>query len=286
MGRGLTKMIKALVTGYLGFIGSNLYKKLLNNPNYNVHGLDKHDLSKQNWINDIVTILSTFEPNVIFHIGACTNTLETDVNYMMKSNFESTKIISDWCRVYDVPLIYSSSAANYGVNGLHPSNLYGWSKYVSEKYVISNGGVALRYFNVYGPGESHKDKMASVAYQMYVKQKKREDVKLFPLKPKRDFIYVSDVVDANIFAYENYIDCSYKYFDVGVGYSTTFEEVLSTMGIDFEYYKDNEINIPDGYQFLTCSDKNKWLVGWVPKYDINEGILEYKKYLDENNSNR
>jgi len=115
------------------------------------------------------------------------NTLETNVEYMMTRNYESTKIMMDWCIENNKPMIYSSSAANYGTNGKYPANLYGWSKYVAEGYVISNGGIGLRYFNVYGPGEEDKGKMASVAYQMFVKHNKGEDILLFPKKSKKRF---------------------------------------------------------------------------------------------------
>ena len=72
------------------------------------------------------------------------------------------------------PIIYSSSAANYGINNRYPSNLYGWSKYAAECYVVANGGIALRYFNVYGPGEEFKGNMASVAYQAYKTNKQNK----------------------------------------------------------------------------------------------------------------
>jgi ADP-L-glycero-D-manno-heptose 6-epimerase len=108
------------------------------------------------------------------------------------------------CKSKNIPMVYSSSAANYGTNNEHPSNLYGWSKYAAEDYVINNGGIGLRYFNVYGPGEQNKGKMASVAFQMNEKRKNNEEIKLFPKSPKRDFVYVKDVISANIYAFKNY----------------------------------------------------------------------------------
>jgi ADP-L-glycero-D-manno-heptose 6-epimerase len=221
--------------------------------------------------------LKEINPEGIFHVGACSDTLETDVNYMMIRNYEFTKIISDYCSEFEVPLIYSSSAANYGINNLHPSNLYGWSKYVSEQYVIQNGGTALRYFNVYGPGEEHKGKMSSVAYQMFLKNESKLDIKLFPKSPKRDFVYIKDVINANIFAYNNFMECANKYYEVGTGDARTFEDVLNIMEIPFTYTSENEI--PLGYQFFTQSDKTKWMNGWEPSYNIEMGLVEYKNYL-------
>ena len=122
-------------------------------------------------------------------------------------------------------MIYSSSAANYGERGENPSNLYGWSKYTAEDYVISNGGIALRYFNVYGPGEENKGSMASVALQMTRNYKEGKEIKLFPKKPKRDFVYIKDIISANLYAFENFNSLSGKYYEVGSGESRTFEDV-------------------------------------------------------------
>lgn len=195
-------MSKILITGYKGFIGKNLYNKL--KIDNDVYGIDDEYFSSDTWRNKLKTILYKFKADVIFHVGACSDTLESDVNYMFTRNYESTKIISEWCKNNNSKLIYSSSAANYGTTGDYPSNLYGWSKYAAEDIVTKNGGVSLRYFNVYGPGEEEKKIMSSVAYQMYQKNKKGYDIQLFPGKPTRDFVYVDDVIDANIFAYDNY----------------------------------------------------------------------------------
>ncbi len=184
----------------------------------------------------------------------------------------------DWCIKNNKPMIYSSSAANYGTNNLYPSNLYGWSKYVGEGYVISNGGVALRYFNVYGPGEENKGKMASVAYQMFIKNTKGEKITLFPKKPQRDFVYIKDIVSANIHALENYEELGGKYYEVGSGTARTFEDVLNNMGIEYDYTSEDVI--PNGYQFYTCSDKSKWMNDWESKWNLEMGIKDYLMYLE------
>jgi ADP-L-glycero-D-manno-heptose 6-epimerase len=270
-------MRKVLITGTKGFIGKQLLNEL--KSKFLISEINENIFDLTGWHEELYTKLMEFHPDVIFHIGACSNTLETNVNYMMTRNFESTKIISDYCSEHDIPLIYSSSAANYGTNGLYPSNLYGWSKYMGEQYVIQNGGIALRYFNVYGPGEEYKGKMSSVAYQMYVKFNNNENIKLFPLQPRRDFIYIKDVIDANLFAYNNYEDLRFSYYDVGYGETRTFEDVMTIMGIPFTY-TDKE-DIPKGYQFLTLSDKQKWMTDWYPKYNLEIGLTEYKEYLNK-----
>ena len=270
-------MKKILITGTDGFIGSQLKSSLEEYTTYQIYTLNENIFINENWFEDVELMLHSIRPDVIFHIGACSDTLEQNVNYMMTLNFESTKILMDYSKNHNIPLIYSSSAANYGTNNKYPSNLYGWSKYVAEQYVISNGGVGLRYFNVYGPGEQNKGRMASVAYQMFIKNKNGEKISLFPNKPSRDFVYVKDVLSANIYAWENYNDVCGNYYEVGSGIANTFESVMHELSIDFDYV--DESMIPKGYQYYTCSNSNLWMNGWVPKWTLKNGINDYIKTL-------
>ncbi len=270
--------MRILITGTLGFIGKNIKKTL--EVNNIVFEINEDLFNTDDWYDILLLSLYEIKPDAIIHVGACSDTLEQDVNYMMTRNFESTKILVDYAKSVGIPIVYSSSAAGYGVNNVYPSNLYGWSKYIAEKYVISNGGIALRYFNVYGPGEENKGNMSSVVYQMFMKSKMGEEVKLFPKKPTRDFIYVEDVVSANIFALKNYIRLKGNYYDVGSGESSSFEDMMEVFEIPYTYHDENMI--PDGYQFYTCSDKSKWMHGWKPKYSLQDGLNMYKKYLIKN----
>jgi len=266
-------MSTIIITGTKGFIGSNLKRELENT--YEILEINE-DVFRGDWRESVSSAFG-LDVKCVFHVGACSDTLETDVNYMMTLNFEFTRHLSDLCKSKKVPLIYSSSAANYGINNLNPSNLYGWSKYTAECYVIGNGGIALRYFNVYGPGEEHKGKMSSVAFQMFQKNERGEDVKLFPKKPKRDFVYIKDIISANLYAAEHYNQLLGKYYEVGSGKAETFEEVLNHLQIPFEYV--SETLIPIGYQFYTQSSANCWMEGWKPEYSLEKGLLEYRKYL-------
>jgi ADP-L-glycero-D-manno-heptose 6-epimerase len=270
-------MTNVLLTGSKGFIGQNLKIELIK-QGFDVFEINEDIFISKEWKADLLLTLIRNKPKAIFHVGACSDTLEKDVNYMMVLNFEFTKILVDWSLQNDSKLIYSSSAASYGENNLHPSNLYGWSKYVAEQYVISNNGIGLRYFNVYGPKEEHKGKMASVAYQSYIKNTNGEECKLFPKKPTRDFVYVKDIISANIYAFLNYDNLNKKYYDVGSGESRSFEDVLDNMKITYTY--QDEKMIPEGYQFFTCSDKNKWMEGWNPEYNLEKGIEDYKNNLE------
>lgn len=275
--------MKYLVTGSKGFIGRNLINYL---SNKNIISFDDEIFNVNFWDKNLINYLDINNPDVIFHIGACSDTLESDVNFMMIRNYEATKILTDWAKKNNKILIYSSSAANYGENNNYPSNLYGWSKYVSEDYVISNGFIGLRYFNVYGPYEQHKNKMSSIINQVYFFNKKNPNkhFKLFLGNPKRDFVYVDDIISANIFAFENFINLKGKYYEVGFGESRMFEDILKILNIKFEY--DLEKNIPKGYQFYTCSSKNKWMPNWKPKYNLENGIKKYLLYLEYDSKNR
>jgi ADP-L-glycero-D-manno-heptose 6-epimerase len=264
-----------LVTGHEGFIGSAL-SKFLKGKGYKTIGMEKPMLDMSNWQYVVLKHLETYDPDVVFHVGACADTQNHDVNYMMKYNAECTMLISDWCKRRSRSMIYSSSASCYGIDG-SPNTLYGWSKYLGEQSVIANNQVALRYFNVYGHNEDHKHKMASVAYQSYLKQYKGEEVKLFPCFPRRDFIYIKDVVYANYLALKNYRINKGNRYDVGTGVARTFEDVMNIMGLEYNYLNSDEI--PQGYQFYTEADKDNFLNGWKPYYSLEEGLDTYIRTL-------
>jgi len=268
-------MKNVVVTGTNGFIGGNLVAKL--RKEYNVFEITEEIFKSNDWLKTLAEELDRIKPEAIFHVGAISNTLETDVNCIMIRNFEFTKRLADYCDVFQVPFIYSSSAACYGVNGRHPANLYGWSKYAAEQYILSLGGVALRYFNVYGPGEEDKGKMASVAYQMWENHNGGKPIKLFPGKPQRDFVYIDDVVNANIHALKNFEELQFRYYEVGSGEARTFEDVLDIMEISYTYADEKEI--PKGYQLFTQSASTNWMPNWQPEYKLEDGLKKYKDYL-------
>jgi len=273
---------KQVVTGSAGFVGKRLVASLMK-QGIEVSGIDDDYFKSQHWKQDLITSLEAANPQVVFHVGACSDTLEQDVQFMMTRNYESTKVITDWCIKNDRKIIYSSSAANYGENGLFPSNLYGWSKYVAEDYVIKSGGVALRYFNVYGPGEQNKGKMASFLHQAFLMNKARQEIRLFPGKPLRDFIYIEDVISANIHASLNYGNITGNYYEVSTGHANSFEEKLEIFGLNYSYL--DESFIPKGYQFYTCGKPEKWMPGWKPQFSLEDGVLDYKLNLENEYKN-
>ena len=272
-------MLKILVTGANGFIGSKRAEALRQNSDFQIYGIDAEYFDEEKWWQRLSTTLELYDPEVIFHVGACSDTLSLDVQDMMIKNYESTKILVDWCRANDRKIIYSSSAANYGTNGVYPSNLYGWSKYVAEGYVTSNNGIALRYFNVFGPGEENKGKMASYYYQAYKTIEKKDVVYLFPGSPTRDFIFIDDVIRANLHAFQNYDSLRGKYYEVSTASSEKFETFISNLTDNFQYTTTDKI--PQGYQFYTCGDKSLWMEGWNPIFDIHRSTKAYLDYLQQ-----
>jgi ADP-L-glycero-D-manno-heptose 6-epimerase len=265
-------MMKICVTGNKGFIGKALQTELEKREGVVVVPIEEWIFDREPWQPRLKEYIEKLSPDAVFHVGACADTMNTNVNYMMTRNVESTMILADWCRGNNKPMIYSSSAAVEGSHG-HPETLYAWSKYLGEKYVIACGGIALRYFNVYGSSEAHKGKMASIAFQSYKKDKWGEKVLLFPKKPHRDFVYVNDVVSANIHAWENYNDLNKTWYHVGSGQTRTFEDILNLMQIPFDYTSEDKI--PYNYQYLTQADCKRFMHGWHPKYPLERGIQQY-----------
>jgi len=257
--------MKAIITGHKGFIGKNLMAKL-QEMGWELFPIEKDTDYKSCDIERFVKMC-----DVIFHVGAISDTTLQDANEMLYWNYTTSKILFDFARKYDKKVVYSSSAANYGDGDGIPNNIYGWSKLLAEQYGLKacEKFVALRYFNVYGPGEEHKGKMASVAYQAW----KAGEFKLFPGKISRDFIYIDDVVHANIHA----ATLERGVFDVGTGNAETFQNLVSGMDISFEYHTEDKI--PSWYQYHTQADKNKFMPGWKPLYKVDLGTKKYRNYL-------
>ncbi len=263
------------VTGDAGFIGSAIKKELIKRG-YEVFGLEKWIYQRVRWQDRLHEYLVDKNPDAVIHVGACSDTQNQDVTEMMKLNAESTFIISDWCQFRKIPMIYSSSASVYGNNN-SPETLYAWSKYLGEQFVIKCGGLALRYYNVYGLDESHKGKMASVIYQSFLKSRRGEKVSLFPLMPMRDFVYINDVVSANLYALENYETLKGGWYDVGTGTARSFEDIMTIMNLKYDYLP--KTNIPKLYQHFTQADERRFMKGWKPEYDLKRGVTEYLDLL-------
>jgi ADP-L-glycero-D-manno-heptose 6-epimerase len=249
-----------IVTGGAGFIGSNLVKalntrgaddillvddladghKFANLADARIADyLDRHDFR------DRLAAGTDFGPvEAVFHQGACTDTTEWDGQYMLDTNFEASKEVFAWCQARAVPLVYASSAAVYGAatrfseddDALRPLNVYGWSKLLFDRWVARRRGdltarvVGFRYFNVYGPGEAHKRRMASVIHHFDRQLAETGKVRLFGAshgcgdgEHRRDFVFVGDIARANLWAYES--GTADGLYNLGTGKSRSFNDV-------------------------------------------------------------
>jgi ADP-L-glycero-D-manno-heptose 6-epimerase len=268
-----------IVTGGAGFIGSNLVHELnrsgLNDilvvdnvadprKTLNLHGARFVDYMDKREFRRALAAGSLGLPRVeaIFHQGACSNTLVDDGVYMMDNNFTYSKEVLAYAVAMDAPLVFASTAAVYGLSGPgkfsptleneKPLNVYGFSKLVFDHYVrelfrkgaIPTTVVGLRYFNVYGPREQHKDRMASVIHHFSRQMKELGKVRLFEGsggyadgEQRRDFVYVRDLVRLNLyFAQVGEYAASpaerkiyHAIVNAGSGQSRTFNEVASAL---------------------------------------------------------
>lgn len=305
-----------VVTGGDGFIGSNIVKglndlghkdilvvdDLTNGTKFsNLADLDIADyMDKDEFISEIISG-ENLDIEVIFHQGACSSTTEWDGKFMMENNYNYSKDLLHYCLDFDVPFLYASSAATYGGRSDNfieersyekPLNVYGYSKFLFDQYVreilpqASSQICGFRYFNVYGPRENHKGSMASVAFHLNEQINKGEKPKLFTGSDnfRRDFIYVGDVVEVNLWFWKNNVS---GIFNCGTGRAESFQSVADAV---LNYHQKGEINyipFPDHlkgrYQSFTQADLTKFRKTGCPIEfkTVAQGTTEYMKWLNE-----
>tara|TARA_B100000427_G_scaffold131884_2_gene109709 strand:- start:654 stop:1604 length:951 start_codon:yes stop_codon:yes gene_type:complete len=313
-----------IVTGSNGFIGSNLIKGLNSMGITNILAVDDHenfppsenlsncefkDLVK---IEDIDKLLRKY-PNKdishIFHQGACSDTMEKDINYMLKNNYLFSKDLLTLALEKNINFIYASSASVYGDGKIFeedkkyekPINLYAYSKFIFDQYVreLMNKNdsqiVGLRYFNVYGPNEQHKGRMASVAFHLHQQLKESKSIKLFEGsdgyedgEQKRDFIHVDDVVKVNLWFMKNEVS---GIFNVGTGLSQSFNDVANAVIKWNKKGKIEYIPFPEeligSYQSYTQANIDQLRnAGYKDEFlTVEEGVSSYLSTLQDWPSN-
>ena len=242
----------------------------------------------------------------VFHEGACSDTTEWNGEYMMRNNYDYSKTLLHYCLNRKIQFLYASSAAVYGGSQVFQENpayevaltVYGYSKLLFDKYVRrmcfdskdyeTTQVAGFRYFNVYGPGEMHKGPMASVALHFNNQLKTGDTVKLFSGdetyedgEQRRDFIYVKDLVDVNLWFLEH-PDVT-GIFNVGTGHSESFNAVATAVMAWYQRGKIEYIPFPDHlkghYQRFTEADISLLRsVGYSGEFKtVAEGV---KAYLD------
>lgn len=298
-------MGKMLVTGGAGFIGSNLALEL-ENIGYEVVVLDNFLKGSMKNLegfsgkvikgneNELSKIKNDFD--VVFHQAAITDTSINDKDAMFGNNVEGFKKIIDFCEKNNSKLVYASSAAVYGAGKvpmkesqkLEPLNVYGQSKLemdsIAKKRYKKNTIVGLRYFNVFGPREKFKGKMASMIYQLALQMKSGKNPRIFKHgEQERDHVYVKDIVKLNLKVMEH---DGFGIFNAATGKKTSFNRIIECLNeaLSTDLKPDYFDNPYKGkYQDTTVADmkSTEKELGFRHDYSIMEGIKDYIKWLDE-----
>ena len=320
-----------VITGAAGFIGYNVFKSLKglydivtvdNVPHLRgVSNLTYHDNVQHLTVEDSYLWLpfNASKIEYVIHLGARTDTTEKDEKIFQRLNLNYSKFIWNFCTENQIPLIYASSAAVYGDGTFRfsddddptfewdyfPLNPYGESKYWFDKWVVHEQveeektppfWVGLRFFNVYGPYEDHKGRMASVAWHFYNQIKETGGVKLFRSHKEfcedgeqmRDFIYVRDIV--NVIFWFIMGNRKSGIYNVGTGKARSYNDlakaIFRTLGKkeNIEYIDIPE-DIRDSYQYWTEAEMDKLLsIGYdYPFATLEYGIEDYIKILENEN---
>lgn len=308
-----------VVTGAAGFIGSCLVSKLNSEGITDILLVDEfgHKEKEPNYAEKKYSEMiersqfiewftkNASRVNFVFHIGARTDTTEFSVELFNKLNLDYTKAIWTICSAHGIPLVYASSAATYGLGEqgydddetkiplLKPLNPYGESKNDFDKWALLQKQTppfwaGFKFFNVYGPNEFHKGRMASVIFHSYHQINEKGFVKLFRShNPKykdggqlRDFVYVKDVVDVLYFSYKHKIRNGI--YNLGSGKARTFLDLANATfkAMDKESkidFIDTPIDIRDKYQYFTEANMQKLIASGYDKAftSLEDGVKDY-----------
>lgn len=311
-----------VVTGGAGFIGSNLIKALNERGERNIllvdnllNGRKMHNLAdldiadyldKDQFIQKLDSPCFLHQVQAMFHQGACSATTEWDGRFVMENNYDYSKRLLQWCVGKNVPFIYASSASVYGngENGFRvergcerPINMYAYSKFQFDQYVrrilpeTRSPIAGFRYFNVYGPREQHKGAMSSTAFHFNRQVIEQKKARLFEGcdgipngEQRRDFVYVGDVVDVNLWFFDH--PEQRGIFNVGTGKAETFNQLAQAV---IDWHGEGEIEyipFPDhlkgAYQSYTQADiSGLRQAGYDKEFlSVKQGVAKYLDWLN------
>jgi ADP-L-glycero-D-manno-heptose 6-epimerase len=295
--------VRIAVTGGAGFIGSNLVRRLAREGHDTV-AID--DFSSAHWSNlvdyggdvltadtysDSDTLRKIGKFDIIFHQASITDTTVLDQKKMMQNNVEAFRHILDLAVETGARVVWASSCSIYGQGAVpmresqppNPLNVYAFSKLQMERLArlyekkLKHPIVGLRYSNVYGPGEAHKGKFASMIHQLAKQMRGGNRPRVFEFgEQKRDFVYIGDVVEANVKAMSAR---SSGHFNAGAGASWSFNDVISELNrvlgtkLEPEYFKNPYSFTQDWTQ--TDLAESMRVLGYKPQYDLRRGIEAY-----------
>lgn len=290
-----------LLTGAAGFIGSNVLEELNRRGITDIICVDDLD-SKQKCKNlagkkfaDYLDCQELFlqrlpKLDAIIHLGAISSPGATNVREVIDNNFTQTKKLLRVLEQNPCPFVYASSASVYGDDAQftedsgceNPQSPYALSKYMIDQYVRRLGlpAVGLRYFNVYGPGETHKGEYASFAHKIFDAVYANKPIRLMrhpTRKIRRDFVYVKDVVDITLHFFTN---PGHGVYNVGTGEPRAFDDMITIAAGVTKLPAIHEIDLPEEfngrYQFFTCADTTKLRTVWdKPFMSLEQGMVAY-----------
>ena len=268
-------------------------------------------IAELNWQPALVGL----EPKAVFHLAAITDTLEFDEQKMLRGNTEPFTDILEACVECNVPLVYASSAATYGSppqandrvpfsidSAGKPNNVYGFSKWLMDVEVFRFFDerrasdeplphvVGLRYFNVFGPGEARKGKMASMVYHLTNQVLDGKRPRLFKMgEHERDQVFVEDVVSCTIAAAQP--EATPGVYNLGSGQTTSFNDIVHAINtalgtdVEAEYFDMPEEMVPT-YQHYTCADMSQTKAGlnWEPRWSPKDAMVEYARRIADERS--
>ncbi|MEE2694899.1 MAG: ADP-glyceromanno-heptose 6-epimerase [Pseudomonadota bacterium] len=318
-----------LVTGGAGFIGSNLINQLTNVRKEEIVSVDWHNEKNKEYF--LSTKFEVLDPKnlkkflkknqkiikIIIHLGAITSTTERNLDIIIENNIKLSYFLWEWCVKKRKRFIYASSAATYGngdlgfidnsqdnyLSKLIPLNLYGWSKHIIDRFIWKKKKellyptqcVGLKFFNVYGPNEFHKDDMKSIVLKIYEKIQKNQTIKLFKShnlnykdgEQLRDFVYVKDVVAIIEWFLKN--PKINGLFNVGSSKPKSFNNLADIVYRNCNKQKkikyiDTPKNIRKQYQYYTKAELKKLRKEGYKKefFSLEDGIKDYiRNYLNK-----